>query len=228
MIAGDAGRRGRRCSPSVEAIKADLRRLETLGQPVVAAINGAALGGGLEIALACHHRIVVDDPHGRGRPARGHPRPAARRRRRRPASSGCSASSRADGRAAPGHRGSSRPQALEMGLVDELVATRDDARPGREGVDPRAPRRRRGRQQPVGPRRATRCPAAPRRRPSSRRSCRRSRRNLRKQIKGAVYPAPRAILSAAVEGAQVDFDTAQPDREPLPRPTWSSARSPRT
>ncbi|MGH2856413.1 MAG: enoyl-CoA hydratase-related protein, partial [Solirubrobacteraceae bacterium] len=39
-----------------------LRRLETLGRPVVAAINGAALGGGLEICLACHHRIVVDDP----------------------------------------------------------------------------------------------------------------------------------------------------------------------
>src|ERR1700760_4874764 len=41
--------------------KAVLRRLETLGKPVVAAVNGAALGGGLEICLACHHRIVVDD-----------------------------------------------------------------------------------------------------------------------------------------------------------------------
>ncbi|HWN25966.1 MAG TPA: enoyl-CoA hydratase-related protein, partial [Actinomycetospora sp.] len=43
-----------------QQIKGLLRRLETLGRPVVAAINGAALGGGLEIALACHHRIALD------------------------------------------------------------------------------------------------------------------------------------------------------------------------
>src|SRR5687768_14409339 len=36
---------------NVESIKATLRKLETIGKPVVAAINGAALGGGLEIAL---------------------------------------------------------------------------------------------------------------------------------------------------------------------------------
>src|SRR2546429_7447797 len=41
-------------------MKRDFRRLETLGRPVVAAINGAALGGGYEIALACHHRIALD------------------------------------------------------------------------------------------------------------------------------------------------------------------------
>src|SRR5699024_6863860 len=41
-------------------LKADLRRLELLGKPVVTAINGAALGGGLEIALATHHRIAAD------------------------------------------------------------------------------------------------------------------------------------------------------------------------
>ncbi|MFI2760690.1 3-hydroxyacyl-CoA dehydrogenase NAD-binding domain-containing protein [Streptomyces echinatus] len=45
--------------------KALLRRLETLGRPVVAAINGSAIGGGLEIALACHHRIALDVGHSR-------------------------------------------------------------------------------------------------------------------------------------------------------------------
>src|SRR4051812_11262178 len=43
-----------------QEIKAQLRTLETLGKPVVACINGAALGGGLEIALACHYRIIAD------------------------------------------------------------------------------------------------------------------------------------------------------------------------
>lgn len=38
-----------------------LRALETCGKPVAAAINGLALGGGLELTLACHYRVVGDD-----------------------------------------------------------------------------------------------------------------------------------------------------------------------
>jgi len=46
----------------VERGKARLRRIELLGKPIVAAINGAALGGGLEIALCCNYRIAINSP----------------------------------------------------------------------------------------------------------------------------------------------------------------------
>src|SRR4249919_3826538 len=38
------------------------RRLETCGKPWVCALNGTAMGGGFEFALACHHRIATDNP----------------------------------------------------------------------------------------------------------------------------------------------------------------------
>ncbi len=46
----------------VEGFKALIRRMETLGRPAAAALNGTALGGGFELALACHYRVALDDP----------------------------------------------------------------------------------------------------------------------------------------------------------------------
>src|SRR5665213_3957691 len=58
LKAEDAGE----CFRRIEALKKSFRRLETLGRPVVALLNGAALGGGWEVALAAHARFALDDP----------------------------------------------------------------------------------------------------------------------------------------------------------------------
>ena len=47
---------------SVFSLNKLLRDLETCGKPVAAAVNGLALGGGLEFILACHYRVVADNP----------------------------------------------------------------------------------------------------------------------------------------------------------------------
>ncbi len=188
-----------------EAIKAQLRRLETLGKPVVAAINGSALGGGLEIALACHHRIAVDDP----RIELGLPEVTLGLL---PGGGGVTRTVRMLGLSSAlldvllqGPR--MKPAvAKEKGLVDELVAREDLLTAAKAWVrdnrdNPEAatqPWDRPGYRMPGGtpssPKLAAFLPAFP--------------ANLRKQLKGANYPAPKAIMSAAVEGAQVDFDTA--------------------
>ncbi|AKE88268.1 enoyl-CoA hydratase [Rhodococcus aetherivorans] len=187
----------------VEGIKADLRRLETLGKPVVAAINGAALGGGLEIALATHHRIAADVKGVQiGLPE---------------ASLGL----------LPGGGGVTRTvrmlgiqtalmqvllqgnkynpvKAKELGLIDEVVGSIDELVPAAKAwikANPEGgvqPWDKKGFKIPGGtpasPSFAANLPAFP--------------ANLRKQLKGAPMPAPRAIMAAAVEGSQVDFDNA--------------------
>jgi 3-hydroxyacyl-CoA dehydrogenase/enoyl-CoA hydratase/3-hydroxybutyryl-CoA epimerase len=182
--------------------KAALRRLETLGVPVVAAVNGAALGGGLEIALATHHRVVVDD----SKVQLGFPEVQLGLL---PGAGGVTRTVRMFGIVnalmqllLQGQR--IRPQqAVEMGLVDELVPTRDDLIPAARkwiAANPEAqqPWDVKGYKIPGGtpstPSLAQNLPAFP--------------ANLRKQIKGANYPAPHHIMAAAVEGAQVDFDNA--------------------
>jgi 3-hydroxyacyl-CoA dehydrogenase/enoyl-CoA hydratase/3-hydroxybutyryl-CoA epimerase len=182
--------------------KAVLRRLETLGKPVVAAINGAALGGGLEIALATHHRVVVDD----SKAVVGFPEVQLGLL---PGAGGVVRSVRMLGIAnallsvlMQGQR--LRPgKALEIGLIDEVVPAREDLIPAAkkwisENPEAAQPWDVKGYKIPGGtpstPSLAANLPAFP--------------ANLRKQIKGANYPAPHHIMAAAVEGAQVDFDNA--------------------
>ncbi len=191
---------------SSEDVKAGLRRLELFPRPVVAAINGAALGGGLEIALAANRRIAWDDRSVQ----LGVPESTLGLL---PGGGGVTRITRMLGIQPalmdvllPGTRFS--PQdALAKGLVDELVASRDDLVPAAKAWvlehrdDDEAalnPWDRPGFKIPGGapsnPKLAAFLPAFP--------------ALLRQQLKGADLPAQKAIMSAAVEGAQVDFDTA--------------------
>jgi 3-hydroxyacyl-CoA dehydrogenase/enoyl-CoA hydratase/3-hydroxybutyryl-CoA epimerase len=183
-------------------IKRCLRRLETLGKPVVAAINGAALGGGYEIALACHHRVALDTPGTKI----GLPEVTLGLL---PGGGGVVRTVRLLGIAdallkvlLQGRQYDAR-RALAAGLIHEVAADHDamlaaarafiDAHP-----DARQPWDTPGYKIPGGtprsPAFAANLPAFP--------------ANLRKQLAGAPYPAPRNILAAAVEGAQVDIDNA--------------------
>jgi 3-hydroxyacyl-CoA dehydrogenase/enoyl-CoA hydratase/3-hydroxybutyryl-CoA epimerase len=188
---------------TVETVKKQLRTLETLGKPVVAAVNGAALGGGLEIALACHHRIAADVKGSQ----LGLPEVTLGLL---PGGGGVTRTVRMLGIQnafvtvlAQGTR--FKPaKAKEIGLIDEVLPTVEELVPAAKAwikANPDAheqPWDKKGYKMPGGtpasPGLAAILPSFP--------------SNLRKQLKGAPMPAPRAILAAAVEGAQVDFDTA--------------------
>ncbi|MFF5340096.1 3-hydroxyacyl-CoA dehydrogenase NAD-binding domain-containing protein [Streptomyces althioticus] len=183
-------------------VKRALRVMETLGKPVVAAINGAALGGGYEIALACHHRVALDAPGTRV----GCPEVTLGLL---PGGGGVTRTVRMFGVTEALRKvllegtqyGPAR--ALEAGLVDELVSGPGellararafvDAHP--ESAQPwDVPGHRIPGGTPSSPGLAAQLPALP--------------ALLRKKTGGAPYPAPRNILAAAVETAQVDVDTA--------------------
>jgi 3-hydroxyacyl-CoA dehydrogenase/enoyl-CoA hydratase/3-hydroxybutyryl-CoA epimerase len=188
---------------TVETVKKQLRTLETFDKPVVAAINGAALGGGLEIALACHHRIAADVKGSQI----GLPEVTLGLL---PGGGGVTRTVRMLGIQnafvnvlAQGTR--FKPdKAKETGLVDEVLPTVEELVPAAKAwikANPDAhvqPWDQKGYRVPGGtpasPSLAAILPSFP--------------SNLRKQLKGAPMPAPRAILAAAVEGTQVDFDTA--------------------
>ncbi len=190
----------------IRMVKGQLRRLETLGVPVVAAINGAALGGGLEICLATHHRVMLDDP----KVKLGFPEVKLGLL---PGAGGVVRTVRMFGivQALMGLLMQGQElraaKALEMGLVDEVVSSREELVPAAKawiaakvasGEEVAQPWDVKGYKIPGGapsnPKLAQNLPAFP--------------ANLRKQLKGANYPAPHHIMAAAVEGAQVDFDNA--------------------
>ncbi|MDT5134042.1 MAG: 3-hydroxyacyl-CoA dehydrogenase / enoyl-CoA hydratase / 3-hydroxybutyryl-CoA epimerase [Mycobacterium sp.] len=187
---------------TVQTVKKQLRTLETFGKPVVAAINGAALGGGLEIALACHYRLAADV---KGLQV-GFPEVTLGLL---PGGGGVTRAVRMFGIQnavvnvlASGTR--FKPaQAKETGLIDDVLPSIENLVPAakewiRANPEVQQPWDRKGYKMPGGtpqsPGLAAILPSFP--------------ANLKKQLKGAPMPAPRAILAAAVEGAEVDFDTA--------------------
>ncbi|HYO18407.1 MAG TPA: 3-hydroxyacyl-CoA dehydrogenase NAD-binding domain-containing protein, partial [Dermatophilaceae bacterium] len=179
-----------------------LRSLETLGKPVVAALGGAALGGGLEIALACHHRIALDNP----KATFGLPEVTLGLL---PGGGGVTRVTRllgiVDGLTKVLLQGPrfTPAQALAVGLVDDLADTPAELLEKAKAwirANPESVQRwdATGYRMPGGapssPKLAGVLPALP--------------ANLRKQLKGAPMPAPHHIMCAAVEGAGVDLDTA--------------------
>ncbi|RMJ03793.1 Fatty acid oxidation complex subunit alpha [Marinobacter litoralis] len=183
----------------VDGLKANMRILETCGKPVVAAINGSALGGGLEIALACHHRVALDnDSIQLGLPEVSLGLlPGGGGTQRLPRMIGLEASFpllMEGKKLAP-------KAALKAGIIDELASSPEElfskARAFIE-ANPKCeqPWDKKGFKIPGGapshPAMAQKLSIAP--------------AMLREKTKGC-YPAPERILAAAVEGAQVDFDS---------------------
>jgi 3-hydroxyacyl-CoA dehydrogenase/enoyl-CoA hydratase/3-hydroxybutyryl-CoA epimerase len=184
----------------VTLVKNQLRRLEKLKAPVVAAINGAALGGGYEICLACNHRIAINNP----KTKIGLPEVTLGLL---PGGGGVVRLTRLLGleAAAPflmEGKQVNPEKALKAGLIHELADNADDMMAKAKAfckANPsvQQPWDTKGYKVPGGtpshPGLAMKLPMIP--------------AMLKNKTKGC-YPAPEAILSAAVESLQVDLDTA--------------------
>ena len=184
----------------IEATKKKMRQLETLGIPVVAALEGTALGGGWEIALSAHCRIALDNPTiqlGLPEVTLG----------LLPGAGGVTKTVRMLGLQASfpylvEGKTMKPAEAAQLGLVQGLAANKDDLfRMAREWIaahpSPRQPwdmpdyRMPGG--GPSGPKISQMLSVAP--------------AMVVEKTRG-LYPAPKAIMAAMVEGTYVDFDTA--------------------
>ena len=184
----------------LESLKLRLRRLERLGKPVVAAIEGAALGGGWELALSAHCRICLNDE----RIELGLPEVTLGLL---PGAGGIVKTVRLVGLQAALplllEGKNMRPaQAAKLGFLQGLAANRDDLfRMAREWIAANpAPK------QPWDDEN-TRIPGGTPASPAVAQMLTIAPAMLIEKTRG-LYPAPEAIMAAATEGASVDFDTA--------------------
>jgi 3-hydroxyacyl-CoA dehydrogenase/enoyl-CoA hydratase/3-hydroxybutyryl-CoA epimerase len=184
----------------IEQVKKNFRALETVGKPVVACLNGAALGGGWEVALIAHHRVAVDNP----KIQFGLPEVTLGLL---PGASGVTKMTRLLGLlgAQPcileGKLFGPR-EALELGLVHELVADAGALRPAALAWIAAHPQA----QQPWDAK-DYRMPGGTPSNPKIAGALSVAPAMLKQKTRG-LYPAPEFALAAMVEGAQVDFDTA--------------------
>ncbi len=182
----------------VNGLKASMRTLETCGKPVVAAINGSALGGGLEIALACHHRVVLDDD----KIQLGLPEvtlgllPGGGGTQRLPRMIGLEA---AFPYLMEGKKVNPKA-ALKAGIVDDLAGSAEELMAKAKAFIVANP----ASQQPWD-KKGFKLPGGAPHHPAMAQKLAIAPAMLKQKTKGC-YPAPERILSAAVEGCQVDFD----------------------
>jgi 3-hydroxyacyl-CoA dehydrogenase/enoyl-CoA hydratase/3-hydroxybutyryl-CoA epimerase len=188
-----------------ERVKSGLRRLEHLPVPVVAAINGAALGGGFELALACNHRIALNDRSVQ----LGLPEVSLGLL---PGGGGVVRMVNLLGleKALPYLLEGTRidpATALEAGLVQELVESRDALEPAAKAWIRAQQDNAEAALQPWD-RKGFRIPGGNAASPHLAQLITVAPAMLRKKTRG-LLPAPEVILDCAVEALRLDFDTAQ-------------------